>query len=87
MAATTIDDHETEISPWLTVREGARRAKCSPRVIYRAVQLGKLRASRLTARREYRIHREWIDAWIAASATEINPHAPGPRVFPPTLRG
>jgi len=34
-------------TPWLTVRQGAARAQAGPRVIYRAVRAGQLRAVRV----------------------------------------
>ena len=67
---------ELEPSPWLTVDEAASRAKCSKATILRNVQRGKLRAAKLTARREFRFHVEWIDAWISESAEILNPDAP-----------
>jgi excisionase family DNA binding protein len=56
-------------SPWLTVREGAAYARCGVKVIYRAVESGRLRAVKLGGRRELRLTREWIDQWLLASAT------------------
>lgn len=79
-------DAAREPSPWLTVPEAAARAKCSTRLIYDVVARGKLKASRLAARRELRIHREWLDAWIESSATILNPEAPGRALAPPPAR-
>lgn len=53
-----------EQSPWLTVKEAAQRARCGPRVVYRAVEAGQLRAARLGGRRELRLLSEWVDAWL-----------------------
>jgi excisionase family DNA binding protein len=58
-------------SPWLTVIEAAERARCGPRVIYREVQAGRLRAARLGGRRELRLLPEWVDAWLLASVTPV----------------
>lgn len=51
-------------SPWLTAREAATRAKCGPRLIYRAVAAGQLRAARIGAGRAVRIHIDWVDEWL-----------------------
>jgi excisionase family DNA binding protein len=64
-----------EPTPWLTVPEGARRAKCGPKVIYNAVRRRKLRAVRVG--NAFRIHVEWLDCWLEAQATVVNPEAPG----------
>jgi excisionase family DNA binding protein len=58
---------DPRISPWLTVREAAQRARCGPRVIYREVQAGRLRAARVGGRRELRLLADWIDDWLLAS--------------------
>jgi excisionase family DNA binding protein len=55
-------------SPWLTVNEAADRARCGPRLIYRAVAAGRLRAVRLGGRRELRVLAEWLDAWLLDQA-------------------
>jgi excisionase family DNA binding protein len=70
---------EPMVSPWLTVREAAGRAKCGERSIYNATRSGKLRAARLGGRRELRFLASWIDAWLLASSTPAfaNPLAPG----------
>lgn len=67
-------------SPWLTVPQAADRAQSSVKVIYNAIARGKLKAVRLGARREWRVHLEWVDAWLNAEATIVNPEAPGPAV-------
>lgn len=56
-------------SPWLTVKEGAKRARCGPRQLYEAVQRGTLRAIRVGRDGrggvgELRFRVEWIDAWL-----------------------
>ena len=81
------------VSPWLTVKEAAQRAKCSDKLIYYAIRSGRLRASRLGSRKDLRILEEWLDAWIASLSTPtiINPDAPGddppPGPIPFTRRG
>ena len=58
-------------SPWLTVTEACTVAKCGPKLLYREVKAGRLRAARIGDRRDIRIHREWIDQWLAASAEPV----------------
>jgi excisionase family DNA binding protein len=69
---------EPEITPWLTPQQAAQRAQCSKKLVYNAVRAGKLKAARLGVRNDIRIHADWLDAWIAAAAITVNPHAPGP---------
>jgi excisionase family DNA binding protein len=70
-------DADDQPSPWLTPREAAARARvATTKVIYAAIHAGKLRAVRLSARKNVRIHVDWVDAWMR-SATLINPDAPG----------
>ncbi len=56
-------------SPWLTVKEAAKRARCGPKLIYREVQAKRLRAARVGGRRELRFLAEWIDAWLITYST------------------
>jgi len=62
---------------WLTVREAAARARCGPKVIYRAAQTGHLRAAKIGGRAELRFRVEWIDGWLESLAQprEIAKHA------------
>ena len=48
-------------------------------MIYLAIKQGRLRASRLGARKDFRILESWVDAWIisASEPTLVNPNAPG----------
>jgi excisionase family DNA binding protein len=72
-----------ELTPWLTVKQAAARAQCGVKTIYNAVARRRLKAARLGARRELRIHRTWLDAWIESIATIVNPEAPGATIpFP-----
>jgi excisionase family DNA binding protein len=78
---------------WLTVKDAAKRAKVSDKMIYHAIKTGKLRASRLGVRRDYRILESWLYAWIESQSTPlvVNPDAPGedppPGAVPFTKRG
>ena len=56
-----IPNREQPDSPWLVAREAAARARCGPKVIYRAVRSGKLRAAQIGGRRELRFLPEWIE--------------------------
>jgi excisionase family DNA binding protein len=59
----------TASSPWLTVNEAARRARCGSKLIYREVRAGRLRAARVGGRRELRFLAEWIDLWLLTHTT------------------
>lgn len=56
-------------SPWLTVAEAADRARCGPKLIYREVKAGRLKAAKVGGRRELRMLPEWIDQWLMAHTT------------------
>ena len=71
-----------DASPWLTVKQAAARVQCGRETIYHAIADGKLKAVRLGARRQWRVHVDWLDAWLDAAATVVNPAAPGePHAF------
>ena len=55
-------------TPWLRPREAAWHAKVGPKIIYRAVRSGALRAARVGGRKELRIRREWVDRWLERTA-------------------
>jgi excisionase family DNA binding protein len=71
--------------PWLNPQEAAAYAGVSSALIYREVRAGRLKAAYLGGRRQIRIHRTWIDAWLEAdvSVDVINPQAPGAAVPAP----
>jgi excisionase family DNA binding protein len=56
---------------WLTVAQAAARAQVGPKVIYREVRAGRLRAARIGGRRELRLLSEWVDLWLTNSATPV----------------
>lgn len=58
-------------SPWLTIKESCPVAKCGPRLLYREIKAGRLRAARIGSRRDIRIHREWIDQWLISTTVPI----------------
>jgi excisionase family DNA binding protein len=64
-------------TPWLTVKEAAQIIKCGPKLIYREVTAGRLRAARIGNRRDLRIHRSWVDEWLEASAKPVIVHTRG----------
>ena len=57
-------------SPWLDVGQGAMYARVSKKLLYRAVSSGRLKAARVGGRRQVRLRREWLDAFIEG-------HVPG----------
>lgn len=58
-------------TPWRTRKGAARYAGdgTGPRQIDRAVAKGELKAARVGGRREYRIHTDWIDSWLASKVS------------------
>lgn len=56
-------------TPWITVDQAAKRARCGIKLIYREVRAGRLKAVRVGGRRELRLLREWIDQWLVAHTT------------------
>jgi len=57
-------------SPWMTIREAARYARCGPKTLYREVRQGRLRAARIGGRREIRLRAEWLDSWLEQAGTD-----------------
>jgi excisionase family DNA binding protein len=51
----------------LEARAASQRARCGVRIIYRAVQAGRLRAVRVGGRRELRLQPDWVDAWLLSA--------------------
>lgn len=58
-------------SPWLTIAEARTIAKVGARLLYREIKAGRLRCARIGARRDIRIHVEWINEWLIASSAPI----------------
>ncbi len=55
-------------SDWLIPDAAAREASVGKRTIYREIAAGRLKAARIGGRREIRIHRDWLHAWLTALA-------------------
>lgn len=51
-------------TPWLTVLQAAAYAQVGTAVIYGEVKAGRLKSVRIAGRRDLRIKREYIDAWL-----------------------
>ena len=68
-ATRLLEDVERRDTPWITVDEAARRARCGVKLIYREVRAGRLKAVRVGGRRELRLPQEWIDQWLVAQTT------------------
>jgi excisionase family DNA binding protein len=56
------------VSPWLTAKDAAARARCSVKILYRAVNGGRLRAVKIGAGRNMRFRAEWVDEWLQRSS-------------------
>jgi excisionase family DNA binding protein len=59
------------LTTWLTVVEAAARAKVSKRLIYSEVRAGRLRAAKVSGRRQLRFTPQWVDDWLIAAATPV----------------
>ena len=58
-------------SPWLKIAEARQVAKVGARLLYREIKAGRLRAARIGARRDLRIHVDWINEWLEAASTPV----------------
>jgi excisionase family DNA binding protein len=58
---------------WLTTSDVAAQIQVNVKVVYRAVQRGQLRAA--TVANGFRFKQEWVDQWVEACATPVNPMA------------
>ena len=59
------------VSPWMTAAETAVYMKRSRRFVLNLVKAGRLRAARVTGRREILCRREWCDQAIEDLAAPI----------------
>ena len=58
-------------SPWLTVKQAASRAQVGPKLIYREVHAGRLKAAKVGGRRELRLRPEWVDEWLDQASVMV----------------
>lgn len=58
------------LSSWLNVREAMAYAKVGRKLLYHEIAAGRLKASPVGGRREYRLRPEWIDQWLESTATD-----------------
>jgi excisionase family DNA binding protein len=60
-----------EPTPWLDRRQACEYAHVGPKLLYRAVAEKRLRAAHVDGRRKRIFRREWLDAWLTATAPTI----------------
>jgi predicted DNA-binding transcriptional regulator AlpA len=58
---------------WLTIRDAAERACCTPAKIHRAVRSGQLQAARKTGSGALVFLESWIDEWLIAQLLPEDP--------------
>ena len=58
-------------TPWLTVKQAALYCQCGARVLYRAADSDQLRVARIGGRRDIRVKRDWLDAFLEATAKPV----------------
>jgi len=68
----------SSVTPWLTKREAAARARLSLATLQNAMRSGELRYSGGGKRGGGRvvIHVEWLDAWLEGRVEERDPECP-----------
>jgi len=57
-------------SPWWDAGRSAAYAQVSKKLIYRAIRRGQLKAARVGGRRQVRLRREWLDAFIEGQVVQ-----------------
>lgn len=62
---------EAQPAVWLTVKQAAARMQVGPRLVYRSVASGRLRAARIGNRRDLRFLAAWVDEFLIASSEPI----------------
>lgn len=71
-AETARHTGESLDNPWRTVAEASGRMRVGPKVVYREVAAGRLRAARVGGRTgPIRIHTSWIDSYLEQMAQPI----------------
>jgi len=68
-------------TPWLRIQDAASYARCGRKLLYRKIAAGRLRAARVGGRRELRLRREWLDAWLEATARVVEQPTGRPRLL------
>jgi excisionase family DNA binding protein len=58
-------------SPWLNIEAACHYAHVGRKLIYKAIADRRLRAAHVDGRRKLIIHRDWLDAWLAAAAPAV----------------
>lgn len=53
---------------WFDTTQAAEYASFSTKTIVRALQSGELRGQQRASRGRWRIHRDWLDAWLSGGA-------------------
>jgi excisionase family DNA binding protein len=66
-------DERSVASPWMNIREASRHARLSTKILRREIRAGRLRAGRVGGRREFRLRREWLDAYIESGRETTQP--------------
>lgn len=64
--ATAVD---ADSDPWLTVQQAASIVQAHEATLRRDIKRGRLRSVRLGGRKNIRLRRSWLDAWLEASTT------------------
>lgn len=68
-------------TPWLRIQDAASYARCGRKLLYREIAAGRLRAARVGGRRELRLRREWLDAWLEATVRVVEQPTGRPRLL------
>jgi excisionase family DNA binding protein len=75
--AVTVDDVKAvDLTPWKTVPQVAAIVQVGTRQVYRAIHRGDLRAAKIGARGDLRIHESWISEWLERLATPVEVRPP-----------
>jgi excisionase family DNA binding protein len=59
------------VPAWLTIEEGAARARVHVATLRREIRAGRLRHARVGGRKCIRLRPEWVDAWLGESTTPV----------------
>lgn len=67
------DDDTRAVSPWWTLPEAAKYARCSPEHLRRALFSGDLEGSRVGARGRWLVHVDSLEAWLRGQPARAVP--------------